>query len=233
MFFWQQSQGSLFFSDRRILAFTSLTYSACPLPASSFFPLYPAPLLIPWYRHCLWRTGNETLFFPSICHSHPFIAQKPWFPAMAVSHSPNELILREGRIPSYLCRERPSLLSDTLPLSLSLSLISPSLASPASSVHITVAKIRQEVRDLLSSHYRWGDEKDEVTVKWSLIVMVRDVPAPLFQYYEGVCVCAIWSQMTTVPASRRPENNTLSLCSTSSTLCFCQPESEPGKFSVG
>lgn len=54
---------TLFFSERKILAFTSLTRSVCPLPVSPFF-LYPASLLIPWYCGCLWRTGNETPFSP-------------------------------------------------------------------------------------------------------------------------------------------------------------------------
>lgn len=60
--FWLRSRGSLFFSDRKFLAFTSLTCSVCPLPVSPFFFLCPASLLIPWYCRCLWRTGNETLF---------------------------------------------------------------------------------------------------------------------------------------------------------------------------
>ena len=128
-FFWQQSQGSLFFFWQKNPGIYFSNLLRLSSPCLFFFSLYPASLLIPWYRHCLWRTGNETLFFPSIRRSHPFIAQKPWFPAMAVSHSPNELILREGRIPSYLCRERPSLLSDTVPLSVSLSLCSSSLVS--------------------------------------------------------------------------------------------------------
>lgn len=38
IFFDSNPKGHPFSSDRRILAFTSLTYSACPLPASSFFP---------------------------------------------------------------------------------------------------------------------------------------------------------------------------------------------------
>lgn len=132
-----RSWGSHFFSDRKILAFTSLTCPVCPLPVSPVF-LYPAAQLIPWYCGCLWRTGNETLFFPSNPSSQPFITQKPRVPAMAVSHSPNELILQEGRIPSYLCRVGLSSLWHTA----SLSLFSPLPASPTSSVHITVAKIR-------------------------------------------------------------------------------------------
>lgn len=74
-----------------------LSNSACSFLVCPFF-LYPAFLLIPWYCDCLWRTGNETPFFPSPLPLPPFITQKPWIPAMTVSYSPNELILHEGRI---------------------------------------------------------------------------------------------------------------------------------------
>ncbi len=114
--FWQRSWGSLFLPDRKILAFTSQTCSVGPSPCLSIF--FCTQLLC-WSPDTAAASEEQEmkLFFPSNLSLMPFITQKPWFPAMAVSHSPNELILHEGRIPSYLCREGP-LLSLTHSLSL-------------------------------------------------------------------------------------------------------------------
>lgn len=110
--FWQQSWGSLFppwqknpgiyLSDFLSLSRVSFFPRFPSLPADPLIPLLPL-------KNRKWNS-----FFPSSLSLTPFITQKPWFPAMTVSHSPNELILHEGRIPSYLSR----VLSDTHSLSL-------------------------------------------------------------------------------------------------------------------
>lgn len=113
-FFWQKNPGIYFSNLLRLSSSPSIHFF--PLPSLSADP----PLILPlplknrkWNSFC---SSNLTL--------PPFITQKPWFPAMAVSHSPNELILHERRIPSYLCRVGP------LP-SLSLSFLHRSLLLPA------------------------------------------------------------------------------------------------------
>lgn len=100
-----------------------------------------------------------------------FITLKPWFPALAVSHSPNELILHEGRIPSYRCRVGPL-------LSLSLSLFSiarfPSLLSSYNCCQDTLTGPWSVVFSLQVR--RW--ERQGETVKWSVIVSLT-------------CICSI------------------------------------------
>lgn len=65
-------RGWLFFSlTNNPGIYLSNTFSRSSPCLSGFFFFYAASPLILRYRRCLWRTGNETLFFPPICRSHP------------------------------------------------------------------------------------------------------------------------------------------------------------------
>lgn len=118
-------QGHCLILTAKTMTFTSLT-GCVPLLSGSLHFFLPNPeslLLIRWYGCFLWRTGNENflLFFLFCKVLLPlFIAEKPWISATTLSHSYNELILQEGRIASYLCREgrhlRLSLSSSVLPV---------------------------------------------------------------------------------------------------------------------
>lgn len=139
--------------DTKFLAFTSLTcwfvlYASHRLPRSSLC----------WYPDTAAASVEQEMKeFPPNLSLWPFITPKPEVPAMAASPFYNELILHD-RIPSYLDREGRSH---------SARLLSLFLAPPACSVHITVTKIHREVLDLLSSHYRRGDDKVKGTEKRS------------------------------------------------------------------
>lgn len=73
----------------------------CPSSHISPAPCLSADSLIPPLplKNRKWNS-----FLPPICRCQPFITQKPRFSAKTASPSPNELILQEGRIPSYLSR---------------------------------------------------------------------------------------------------------------------------------